>query len=201
MLGNVGSKKRTKYGVVGRNVNLTSRIESYTIGGQTLISDAVRRACGEILRLDDQMQVMPKDVKEPITIYEVSGIGGDFQIFLPPKADLKLVELSDPLFVNIYALDGKHTGVESIKGRIRYLASQWADIEAQTIFSNFTNLKLTLYDQRQDKISDELYAKVIAPISEQPPLFRVNFTAMPPEAQALFSQRLRKAAQENKKPE
>jgi adenylate cyclase len=40
VVGNIGSEKRAKYGVVGANVNLTYRIESYTTGGQILISQA-----------------------------------------------------------------------------------------------------------------------------------------------------------------
>jgi hypothetical protein len=28
---------------------------------------------------------MPKGVKKLLTIHEVGGIGGDFQLFLPPK--------------------------------------------------------------------------------------------------------------------
>ena len=30
VVGNIGSHKRTKYGVVGSHVNLTSRVQSYT---------------------------------------------------------------------------------------------------------------------------------------------------------------------------
>jgi len=37
IVGNIGSSKRVKYSVVGSGVNLTSRIESYTVGGQILI--------------------------------------------------------------------------------------------------------------------------------------------------------------------
>ena len=44
VVGNIGSDRRTKYGVVGSHVNLTARIESYTVGGQVLISDAGRLA-------------------------------------------------------------------------------------------------------------------------------------------------------------
>ena len=40
VVGNIGSSERTKYAVVGRHVNLTSRIQSYTVGGQILISEA-----------------------------------------------------------------------------------------------------------------------------------------------------------------
>lgn len=32
VVGNIGSQKRIKYAVVGRAVNLTARIESYTVG-------------------------------------------------------------------------------------------------------------------------------------------------------------------------
>jgi adenylate cyclase len=42
VVGNIGSYKRTKYGAVGNHVNLAFQIESYTIGGQVLISEATR---------------------------------------------------------------------------------------------------------------------------------------------------------------
>ena len=38
MVGNIGSQKRSKYGAVGSAINVAYRIESYTIGGQVLIS-------------------------------------------------------------------------------------------------------------------------------------------------------------------
>ena len=36
---NVDSQKRARYTVVGSHVNLAARIESYTVGGQILISE------------------------------------------------------------------------------------------------------------------------------------------------------------------
>ncbi len=46
VVGNIGSTKRSKYGVVGRTVNLTARIESFTVGGQVLVSPTVIDAAG-----------------------------------------------------------------------------------------------------------------------------------------------------------
>jgi class 3 adenylate cyclase len=43
IVGNVGSSKRSKYGVVGSGVNMTHRIQSYATGGQILISESVRK--------------------------------------------------------------------------------------------------------------------------------------------------------------
>jgi adenylate cyclase len=35
IVGNIGSTERLKYGVVGSHVNLTSRIQSFTVGGRS----------------------------------------------------------------------------------------------------------------------------------------------------------------------
>ena len=48
VVGNIGSDRRAKYGVVGRHVNLTARIESCTVGSQILISEATRREVGDL---------------------------------------------------------------------------------------------------------------------------------------------------------
>src|SRR5215831_7261471 len=47
IIGNMGSVRRIKYGVVGRVVNSAFRIETLTVGGQVLVSDAARRALGQ----------------------------------------------------------------------------------------------------------------------------------------------------------
>src|SRR5262245_20686483 len=71
VLGNIGSVKRAKYGVIGSQVNLTSRIESFTAGGQILISESTREAVGDAFKIDGQMSVEAKGVEKPIRIYDV----------------------------------------------------------------------------------------------------------------------------------
>jgi adenylate cyclase len=66
IVGNIGSSKRSKYAVVGSGVNITSRIESYTVGGQILISESVNQEVGEILRIDAQRDVLPKGSETPL---------------------------------------------------------------------------------------------------------------------------------------
>jgi adenylate cyclase len=71
VVGNIGSAKRAKYGVIGSQVNLTSRIESFTAGGQILISESTREAVGDAFKIDGQMIVEAKGVERPIRIYDV----------------------------------------------------------------------------------------------------------------------------------
>jgi adenylate cyclase len=187
VVGNIGSKKRTKYGVVGSNVNLTSRIESYTVGGQIFISENTLKACGDIVRLDNAMQVSPKGVKEPLTIYEVGGIAGDYQLFLPPKPEVSWIELSQPLSLQFTLLDGKHGGEVRYQAAILRLAPKMAEISATMLPPRLSNLRLSLYDHDDRLISDNLYCKVLSHLSDPPGVFHVNFTALPPEAETFLA--------------
>ncbi|BDA70198.1 hypothetical protein CAL7716_043640 [Calothrix sp. PCC 7716] len=83
--GNIGSQKYAKYTVMGSNVNLAARIEKYTAGGQILISADTLKSLKEIVRVDGEMQVQPKGIKKQITIYEIGGIAGKHNLYLPQK--------------------------------------------------------------------------------------------------------------------
>lgn len=74
IVGNIGSLRRTKYGVVGRVVNIASRIESFTSGGQILISESTMAECGECLRVNGRLQVKPKGLDREITLYDIGGL-------------------------------------------------------------------------------------------------------------------------------
>ncbi len=186
IVGNIGSKKRTKYAVVGRNVNLTSRIESYTLGGQILISGSTLDQCGPILRVDDQMEVMPKGVREPITIYQIGGMNGKYDIALPPVEKRELLELKKALGVRFSVLSGKHAGTDSHCGYLTGLRGDAARIQAELVPDRLENLRITLLDEDGSEVTPDLYGKVVAcgpaPISG----FTVSLTSIPPEGEVFF---------------
>jgi adenylate cyclase len=190
VMGNIGSKKRIKYAVVGRAVNLTARIESYTVGGQIFISESTLYECGDICRIDTAMKVMPKGVKKPLTIHEVGGIGGDFQLFLPPKKEITWIELKQGLPVQFIVVDWKHTGELGHGGAITKIAHNIVEIHSEVLPSPLANLRISLYDPDDREIADDLYGKVVAHLSESPPAFLVHFTSVPPEAETFLAELL-----------
>jgi len=82
IVGNIGSEKRAKYGVVGHHVNFTARIESYTPGGQILISERTRVACGSMVQTRGEISVRPKGIDEEVRLFDVASIGAPYDLAL-----------------------------------------------------------------------------------------------------------------------
>jgi adenylate cyclase len=77
VVGNIGSERRAKYGVVGHNVNLAARIESYTRGGQILVSESTKDEVGDELQVSSQFEVVPKGMQEAVRLFEVRALSGE----------------------------------------------------------------------------------------------------------------------------
>lgn len=185
IVGNIGSSKRSKYAVVGSGVNMTSRIESYTVGGQILISESVKQEAGEVLRIDGQKEVMPKGAEAPMTIYEVGGIGGEYNLALDRK-EPAMVGLARLIPLGYTVIGGKHVGKEGAEGRIIRLSKRGCDIELNEPVSPLTNLKMNLLDVDEDLGTKDFYGKVIKQSKYSDYIYSVRFTAIPPEVSSYF---------------
>ncbi|MDJ0508052.1 MAG: adenylate/guanylate cyclase domain-containing protein [Crocosphaera sp.] len=185
VVGNIGSEKRTKYGVVGSQVNLTYRVESYTLWGQILISESSLEEVAEIVLIESEKKVQPKGVKEPISIYEVSGIRDQYNLFLPKKQEV-YVNIPDPLLLQYSILDGKDVSNSLYYGQLVKLSENGAIInyahdDSQGLITGMTNIKCNLLNSQQSQvISDDIYAKVLDD-SDHNGGFYIRFTAKPPD--------------------
>jgi len=187
VVGNIGSKKRAKYGIVGNHVNITARIESYTVGGQILISEETRKATAEMVRVGRHMVIEPKGVQQPMTIYEVTGIGGPYNVFLPSQG-----EALTPLVVEIpleySVLEEKFAGRTLFAGRIVKLSARDAVIACQELPAVLSNLKIHLHDPDGGEVFTDVYGKVMELSQADDEQFSLRFTSMPKEARAFLRQ-------------
>ena len=74
VVGNIGSEKRAKFGVVGAHVNLAARIQAVTVGGEVLISEATATALGASLKTDRTLTIQTKGVSAPLQLFSVTGL-------------------------------------------------------------------------------------------------------------------------------
>ena len=192
VVGNIGSAKRSKYAAVGSGVNMTNRIESYTVGGQIYISESVRQKAGEVLRIDDQREVLPKGSETPIRIYEVGGIAGDFNLVLEKK-EPTMIPLGQQLPILYTVLDGKDVGMNVLHGSIIELSKSCANIALSGQVEVLTNLKMNLADADAKLSVRDFYGKVTESSKDKRQIHEVHFTSVPPEVDSYF-QALRKYA-------
>ncbi len=108
IMGNIGSGKRAKYGAVGQVVNIASRIESCTLGGQVLISDVTLQLCRGALEIRGSHQVKAKGISEPLILHDVAAVRWKQQyLSLPPLFLAALLPLPVPVDVDLLILKDK----------------------------------------------------------------------------------------------
>jgi adenylate cyclase len=185
VVGNIGSQKRTKYGVVGSPVNLTGRIESYTVGGQVLISESTYQETAASVQIRNTMEVEPKGVNRPITLYEVVGIRGASHLALSAHQE-SLRRLDTEIPIRYTVLEEKFVNRSLLEGRFVELSRQEALLHAETPIPSLSDLKIQLFSPGGGMVSDELFAKVLRVSATDPTQVVIRFTSIPDSIIPLF---------------
>ena len=185
IVGNIGSSKRIKYSVVGSGVNLASRIESYSVGGQILISESVYKKAGDKLRIDGQREVLPKGSEVPLKIFEIGGIAGKYNLALEKK-DPNIVALSKKIPLRYTILKGKHVGRKNLEGSIVGLSKTGAEIVLYEPVEHFSNIKMNLRDVYEELSIKDFYGKVVEQSGNGKNNYLIRFTSLPLEIVSYF---------------
>jgi adenylate cyclase len=182
VVGNIGSTKRSKYGVVGQPVNLTARIESFTVGGQVLVSPTLIDAVGHGLILGDEVKVHGKGMQEALRCRELLGHEDHPELLLQEEEPV-FTTLAHPLTCFYLVLTGKHLGGTMQSATLVSISPRRAVIEVDGDLKARANLMLCLEGESGEHKSPELYAKVIKPLTESVKRYLIHFTWIPPDMQ------------------
>jgi adenylate cyclase len=174
VVGNIGSTKRSKFGVVGQMVNLTARIETFTVGGQVLVSPSLISSVDKLI-LGEEVKVHGKGMQKPLKCRDLLG-HEDYPELSRQEETPVFISLEEPLSFAYIVLAGKHLDGEKKPATLLSVSPRQAVIEAAGELPLYANLML-----KQEALfqGEELYAKVIRCLDDSSLQYVIHFTSVP----------------------
>jgi adenylate cyclase len=183
IVGNIGSQTRAKYGVVGTNVNLVARIESFTLPGQVLVSQSTVDSAGETLMLGESRSFQAKGFKDPVTAYELKGVHGRQDAVVPESME-EMATLAREIPISFTVVDGTHIRQASADGSFVRASPSAAWVRSEQKAPPRANVRIRVRDEAGAELPVDLYAKVVE--GDSAGGFQVRFSSAPAEVVALI---------------
>ncbi len=195
VVGNIGSERRAKYSVVGSHVNFTSRIESFAVGGQVLISAATYERVKGLVAIGDVLSAEMKGIPGKATLYEVRSIGGPYNIELKARRE-SMVKLAAPLKLHLHRIREKVVIDINKEVAATHLSETAVQVEFAGELVEWEDVRLQLLDDLDTPIPGKIYGKVIQvkPGGETLPTATIRFTSVAPEIYQVIHEAMGKSA-------
>lgn len=163
----------SRVALVGQHANLTSRIESFSVGGQILVSSAVAHPLMDRLQIRDSFVATPKGFDEEVTVYDVAALSGAHgqALIVPPD---ELVVLPRPIEVAARIVDGKQVVGPLLSGHVVRISPRRAELRLGRPLRGLTEIRLEICPELT---GEWVYAKTVPGGAEGCAMFR--FTALP----------------------
>jgi class 3 adenylate cyclase len=177
VVGNIGSEQRAKYAVVGSAVNVASRVESATVGGQVLLTARTLAELGPLARVGPPIALQVKGLSDPLTLHELQGITGRFARTAPAAPAEGERQAAVDLPLECWLIDGKVVRPDALLGRVVRLGKRELQARMDEPPAPLTNVKLRLrYPGPLQRLSEPMYAKVLD--RDAAGLVRLRLTAL-----------------------
>jgi sigma-B regulation protein RsbU (phosphoserine phosphatase) len=195
VVGNIGSEKRMKYSVVGAHVNFTGRMESYSVGGQVLVSPSTYQRVQDLVEVRDTLQVQMKGVPRPATLYDVRGISGPYEVHLKDRRE-HLLELPQKMMVRLYRISEKIVRGTIEVAWITHLCDTAAQVHFEGELKEWEDIRLHLLDEAGAEIPGKIYGKVtlVQAAEEGRHQATIRFTSVSPEIYQIIQRTVHEGA-------
>jgi class 3 adenylate cyclase len=182
VVGNIGSERRTKYGLVGSQVNLAGRMESYALGGQVLVSPHTYTRVREYVDVKNILQVEMKGFPEKIDLYDVRGIRGPYQVQLEERRE-KPIPLPERISIHLWRLREKVIKGAGKMAWITHLNETSAIVVFDGEMVDWEDVRLNLLNADREEVPGRAYGKVMSfkPLEDNLKEVNIHLTSTSPE--------------------
>jgi adenylate cyclase len=179
LAGRIGSELHSEYTVIGDEINITSRIEAYTLRGQILISSNTYTKAQGLITVKDPMHISVKGKRDPLIIYEMLAIGPPHNLKVPEREVRKGLRAEVDLPFRFQFCIGKIVSTDLHEGRILDISTGGMLIRTFIEVQPHVNIKFRLAPDIIGIEGDDIYGKIIH-VKKKPELYESNieFTAI-----------------------
>ncbi len=181
MAGRFGSDVYSEYTVIGDEVNLTSRIEAFSLRGQVLISEATYQRCWGLVSASAPMQVHVKGRAQPVALRELVAIPSR-KLKVPRQEFRRSHRVEACLPCLCQRMQDKIVVPEILHATARDIGYHGMLLELAHPLELHTELKLEFTLALVNSQVSDVYARVVAMRQEGPRwLAGLEFTSIQPE--------------------
>ena len=167
-IGNVGSEKMMRYNVIGKVVNECSRIESYSVGGQVLVSEEAIQQVSVPVEIHNRTEITVKGIHKPVSVCEVTALGGEYGCAIENVKFDEVVPVKERMVVRLYRIEDKMVTGKAVFAVLEQFSLKRAVVSFEDPEQE-DNRQLAIYSDvemaavREDghTIFDGVYAKVV----------------------------------------
>ena len=169
-IGNVGSEKMMRYNVIGKVVNECSRIESYSVGGQVLVSEEALAGIEVPIEIHSKMQITAKGIHKPVSVCEVAAIGGEYGCEIENVKFDAVVPVKERMTLRLFRIEEKLVTAKAVLAVLEQFSLKRAvvsleengggDMEKNRL-EIYSDVEIAAIREDGETIFDGVYAKIV----------------------------------------